>query len=187
MSSESILETPASAPRKIKLIQRLRSYWKIACANAFFIPGIAWLIVSRQFKEPVGLPLMLNLIANSWLLVVGTIALRMMYLGALGDRSCEERWLGRLYYAKLPSLLLVCAGVARTIWESFQTLPQITAGWAACLFLTLMAIAEYVNYYHFQLQHFDNFPDFQRLLSGKGFRRSHLSRRLASWNSTREN
>jgi hypothetical protein len=68
----------ASASRKIKLIQRLRSYWKIEFGNVFFIPGIGWLIASRHFKEPVELPLILNLIATSWLLAVGTIALRMM-------------------------------------------------------------------------------------------------------------
>jgi hypothetical protein len=38
-----------------------------------------------------------------------------------------------------------------------------------------------VNYYHFQLQHFDHADDFQRLLSGKGFRQSHLSKSIRAY------
>lgn len=40
---------------------------------------------------------------------------------------------------------------------------------------SLLALAEYVNYYHRQLQHFDNASDFKRLLQGRGFRRSQMA------------
>ena len=42
----------------------------------------------------------------------------------------------------------------------------------------VLAVLEYVNYYHRQLQHFDSREDFRRLLTGKGFRKSWLARDL---------
>ena len=42
-----------------------------------------------------------------------------------------------------------------------------------------LAVLEYVNYYHRQLQHFDNKADFKRMLAGKGFRQSWLARDLS--------
>jgi hypothetical protein len=47
--------------------------------------------------------------------------------------------------------------------------------------LTVLAMLEYINYYHRQLQHFDNAADLKRLLSGKGFKRSHMARELAAF------
>jgi hypothetical protein len=34
--------------------------------------------------------------------------------------------------------------------------------------LTLLAALEYMNYYHRQLQHFDNMADFKRLITAEG-------------------
>jgi hypothetical protein len=42
----------------------------------------------------------------------------------------------------------------------------------------VLAALEYVNYYHRQLQHFDNWADFKRLIAGKGFRKSWMARDL---------
>jgi len=42
-------------------------------------------------------------------------------------------------------------------------------------------VLEHVNYYHRQLQHFDHWPDFKRLITGRGFRRSQLSVDLDDW------
>ncbi len=44
--------------------------------------------------------------------------------------------------------------------------------------LLLLAVLEYINYYHVPLQHFDHAPDWQRLVSGRWFRRSHLAREI---------
>ena len=51
--------------------------------------------------------------------------------------------------------------------------------WAAAACAT-MAVLEYVNYYHRQIQHFDNKADFRRMLAGKGFRQSWMARDLAA-------
>jgi hypothetical protein len=47
---------------------------------------------------------------------------------------------------------------------------RITASIAA-----LLAMLEYVNYYHRQLQHFDHAADWKRLLAGRGFRVSQMA------------
>jgi hypothetical protein len=49
------------------------------------------------------------------------------------------------------------------------------------LLLALLAILEYVNYYRVQLQHFDHAADFKRLVTGRGFRRSHLAKAIAAY------
>ena len=51
----------------------------------------------------------------------------------------------------------------------------------AVLVVTILGVLEYVNYYHVQLQHFDNMADWRRLLAGRGFRPAHMARDLATW------
>ena len=55
-----------------------------------------------------------------------------------------------------------------------------TSGWdqGAATFSAIMALLEYVNYYHRQLQHFDHTEDFQRLLRGNGLRPSQMAKDL---------
>jgi len=48
-----------------------------------------------------------------------------------------------------------------------------------------LAVLEYVNYYHIQLQHFDHAADWKRLLAGKGLRPSSMARDLARWRKDR--
>jgi len=42
----------------------------------------------------------------------------------------------------------------------------------------VLAGLEYINYHHRQLQHFDHWPDFQRLITGRGFQPSQMARDL---------
>ncbi|MFN9877812.1 MAG: hypothetical protein ACK557_04995, partial [Planctomycetota bacterium] len=62
---------------------------------------------------------------------------------------------------------------------------QLDARFVAPAILLLLAVLEYINHYHFQLQHFDHAPDWQRLVSGRGFRRSHLAREIDRWKRER--
>jgi hypothetical protein len=190
MAAENLvvaMQTQAdSKPGRLQTAARFRTYWKIEAFNIVLIPGLTARLVFFQFKQELNLALILNMIAVSWLLAIGTIALRMMYLNAVGDRSFERNWIGSIYYCKLPSLILVLSAVAATIWESSHTLPAITPRWGSCVVLSILAAAEYINYFHFQVQHFDNLADFERLLAGKGFRRSHLARAIARWKSRQE-
>ena len=96
-------------------------------------------------------------------------------------RWCRRcRWHSRRTQAgEAPALVLTLAGCATALagWR----VPAWSAGLAdrnvatAC---AVLAVLEYVNYYHRQLQHFDSREDFRRLLSGKGFRKSWLARDL---------
>ncbi|MDQ3080564.1 MAG: hypothetical protein M3R03_11290 [Pseudomonadota bacterium] len=70
------------------------------------------------------------------------------------------------------------AAVAATL--TALSLNGWTAGVIAAELLTLLAGLEYVNYYHRQLQHFDNLADLKRLFSGRGFKPSHMARSLAA-------
>jgi hypothetical protein len=74
---------------------------------------------------------------------------------------------------------LAALGVAASLWGAL-TLPAFSLAWTAAVFFGLLAVLEYVNYYHVQLNHFDNAADFRRLLSGKGFRKPHLARLVES-------
>jgi uncharacterized RDD family membrane protein YckC len=57
-------------------------------------------------------------------------------------------------------------------------------GWSrpviAAFACSALAALEYVNYFQVQLQHFDHWADFQRLLTGRGFRPAHLGRDVAA-------
>ena len=137
--------------------RRLTTYWKIEAGNAVFIPALAVYLVLRS-GGTISAALVLSGLACSFLLVIGTIVLHMMLRQARGDRLGIE-W--------------VDAG------------PRLSTQLVAPAVLLLLAVLEYVNYYHVQLQHFDHAPDWQRLVSGRGFRRSHLAREIDRWERAR--
>ena len=78
-------------------------------------------------------------------------------------------------------MLLTILALIATVVEAISTLPRFSASLIGASLLCLLAVLEFVNYYHVQLQHFDHAEDFQRLLSGKGFRRSHLSKSIRAY------
>jgi hypothetical protein len=78
----------------------------------------------------------------------------------------------------------VAAAIALGI-EWVDAGPGLSTQLVAPAVLLLLAVLEYVNYYHVQLQHFDHAPDWQRLVSGRGFRRSHLAREIDRWKRAR--
>jgi len=74
------------------------------------------------------------------------------------------------------ALIFTIAALAVIIWAWLDQ--SISIGLNDLLPATVaavLALAEYVNYYHRPLQHFDNIADFKRLLQGKGFRKSQLA------------
>jgi hypothetical protein len=81
--------------------------------------------------------------------------------------------IGRIRTVAL-ALTLMALAYSLVIWIK----PELSAGLTERLIASgasAMALAEYINYYHRQLQHFDNMADFKRLLTGKGFRRSQMA------------
>ncbi len=76
-----------------------------------------------------------------------------------------------------PGLTIMTVLILAYVWGAPGL---VTSGWdkGVATFSTLMAVLEYVNYYHRQLQHFDHSEDFKRLLSGNGLRPSQMAKDL---------
>ena len=165
-------------------IRRLTNYWKIEAGNAVLIPAIAVYFVLRS-GATITPALVLSGLACSFLLVIGTIVLRMMLRKARGEPNPTKGRIALLAWMRWPAIgLCVAAAVANGAeWMSGNA--GLSAQFVAPAVLLLLAVLEYVNYYHVQLQHFDHAPDWQRLVSGRGFRRSHLAREIDRWKRER--
>jgi hypothetical protein len=94
------------------------------------------------------------------------------------DRILLDRVLALADAVERPLLLLTGAAVIALVYSI------LVHGWTAPVIaaavLTLLAALEYVNYYHRQLQHFDRWSDFKRLVSARRLRPSHMARALAA-------
>ena len=157
-----------------RVARRLSSYWLMEAANVVLMPGL--LIVLS--KAQLGLPALLAIVPMSAMLVAGTAYLRGKYR-QLTAGAPLDRTLAGLAAAQLPLLAATLAALATMVWV--WTDPAVTRGLAERWVVSaaaILAALEYVNYYHRQLQHFDNASDWQRLISGRGFRSSQLRRDL---------
>ena len=152
------------------LIKRLNNYWKLEAINVLLVPALMLFFSGGV----IGLISLLAMAAMCGLLMIGAYFWWAM-LQVLRSSQSIDRHLKRIAALESPMLILtVCAVIcasASWIWKglSIGLADSIVASIAATL-----AAPEFVNYYHRQLQHFDHRADFQRLLSGKGFRKSQL-------------
>ena len=161
-------------------VRRLNTYWKSEAGDALLIPALAVYLVLRSGGK-VSTALVLSGLACSLLLVIGTVVLRMMLRRARGEARADADWIPLLDRMRWPAIgLCVAAAIANGAdWISGNA--ELSVQFVAPAVLLLLAVLEYVNYYHVQLQHFDHAPDWQRLVSGRGFRRSHLAREIERW------
>ena len=95
----------------------------------------------------------------------------------MGNRACRRRCATLRVYVCLRWFGQVSRSQPRQWCNSGRILQRAGDRWVA-LAAAVLAALEYVNYYHRQLQHFDNFADIKRLLTGRGFRRSQMARDL---------
>jgi hypothetical protein len=167
--------TPNSSP-----VRRLSTYWKIVASNVVLIPALAVYLVLKS-GGTISIALVLSCLACSVLLVIGTIVLRMMLRKADGDANATAAWIPVLIRMRWPAIGLCVAAAVAVGVECINTGPRFSAQFIAPAVLLLLAVLEYINYYHVQLQHFDQAPDWKRLISGRGFRRSHLAREIQRW------
>ena len=166
-----------AAPRKLP--RRFGANAKMEAANALLVPGLAlWFGWPRNPWD--ALALALAILACAGLLVVGAF-----YWHGL-DRRLTGKGKGRhdqaLRFAdraERPALLATIAATVATVIAA--ALNGLTGSLIAAAVLSLLAALEYVNYYHRQMQHFDNRSDFVRLLTGRGARPSHMARDLAAF------
>ena len=56
---------------------------------------------------------------------------------------------------------------------------------AGALALSILAVLEYINYYHVQLQNFDHGPTWRRFLRRRSFPRAHMAKDLELFLSRR--
>ncbi len=165
--------------------KRLAWYWQVEVANAVLVPAFV-LFVTRVYGEGVGWPTLVTLLPVIGLLVIGGLYWRGKLHELRGNRGFLDRVLAMADRAQRPLLVLTALALALGIGGFIIPQPgSDTANRLASLGASLLALAEYVNYYHRQLQHFDNWPDFRRLITGKGLRPAKMAQDLAAWRAKR--
>lgn len=164
----------SSVVNQSAVVRRLAWYWQVEAANVVIVPAAMVLLSKAQ----LGFPAVLAIVPMSALLVAGATYLRAKFR-QLATGMPIDRALSGLAAAQFPLLAGVLIAVGTMAWAWLDL--GITRGRAERWVVTVSAILagfEYVNYYHRQLQHFDNANDWQRLISGTGFRKSQLRRDL---------
>jgi hypothetical protein len=164
------------------LLARLEPYWKMEAGNAVILPGLVVYWSGGQLSWVSLVPMA----AMVLLLVIGALYWRGK-VRQLRDQS--QDWnglLSTLARLQLPALGLTLAGCGAAVagWI-VADLAVGTADRVAATGGAILAALEYINYYHRQLQHFDNKADFRRMLAGNGFRPSWMARDLAAFRGKR--
>lgn len=168
-----------------KVARRLAWYWQVELANAAMVPVFV-LLVAAAYGGGAGWAVLVTLVPVIGLLVIGGLYWRGKLHEIGGDARALDTVLALADRCQRP--LLVLTGLALVLGMGGFFMPILTATaadrWAA-FGASILALAEYVNYYHRQLQHFDNWPDFKRLFSGRGFRPAKMAVDLAAWRAGR--
>ena len=121
----------------------------------------------------------LALVPMTALLIIGAVYWRAKVRQLQQKRYQIAPVLAKIGRLRLPVLILTILSALVAIASWFIPYLAISAADRICASIAAaLAALEYVNYYHRQLQHFDNAADFKRLLSGKGFRVSQMARDL---------
>ncbi|MEL6826907.1 MAG: hypothetical protein AAFN91_11720 [Pseudomonadota bacterium] len=161
-----------------KLKRRLSGYWKMEAGNVVILPVFLFFVAKMNLSwvSIAGIaPMML-------LLVIGAVYWRAK-LKQLEVRSCSfAATMGVISRVQAPAILLTVLGLGALLFGWLR--PEHFSGerdrWVAT-FAAIMALLEYINYYHRQLQHFDHGPDFRRLLAGKGLKASQVAKDLKTY------
>jgi hypothetical protein len=168
----------ATNRNRADLLARLEPYWKMEAGNAAILP----LLIAFMSNWQLGWISLVAMAAMVLLLVIGALYWWGKVRQLKGQVQGWARLLGALSRLQLPALILTLAGCGAVLAGWLDA--SLTLGLAdriAATACAALAVLEYVNYYHRQLQHFDNKADFRRLLAGKGFRPSWMARDLAAW------
>ena len=166
------------------LANRLRWYWQMEAANAVIVPAAAWTLV-WSFGGVATIAFWVAALACATSLVIGALYWRAVLRQIEGAAHVFDYWLPRLGAAEHALLALFSVSVIVIVLELTLSSTGWLAAHIAAAVLTALAALEYVNYYKFQIQHFDNWADFKRLMTGRGFRKAHMARDIAAGRSTR--
>lgn len=168
---------------KVRLRNRLDSYWKLELLNAVLVPA-AMIFFSFTAGYRLSIASYVTMVPMCGLLYVGGMYWRAKHKAL--DAGMPAVWtvMPLIHKLKRPLALLTILAIfiAIAVW--------LIPGWSASLGdqwtstgAAVLAFLEYINYYHRQLQHFDHPADFKRLVTGRGFRRSQMARDLQRWRS----
>ncbi len=166
-----------------KSLRNFRSYAAMEALNIVLVPGAVLLLAPPGNWAEI-LAMGFAMAACAGFLLVGAA-----YWAGLdqrltrSNRTALARALALADRLETPLLLITGAALPMLAFAIYH------GGWSWSVFgaatLTLLASLEYVNYYHRQIQHFDRWSDFKRLMTGGGFRRSHMARDLAAYRRER--
>ncbi|MEO1219980.1 MAG: hypothetical protein AAFY42_01345 [Pseudomonadota bacterium] len=163
---------------KIKLQSRLTSYWKMEVGNAVLVPAFMVFICFTQ-EQAISWWLAFACLPMCALLVLGGLYWRAKLHQLEGNSQTMERFLPHADRWQVPLLVLSLAALAVCAAAWTIGLGASTGDRVSITIAAVLAALEYVNYYHRQLQHFDNAADFKRLVSGRGFATSQMASDLA--------
>ena len=159
------------------VIARLDPYWKIEAVNIVAVPGTALFLTMGQ----IGWVTLVPMLAAALLLGIGAAYWRFKVRHLRRVQPDQGKVLHWIAWLQWPSLFLTLLGcLAMALGWLVPGQARGTPDRVAATVLAVLAALEYVNYYHRQLQHFDNLSDFRRMVAGKGFRQSWLARDLAA-------
>jgi hypothetical protein len=166
-----------------KPLRNFRSYAAMEALNIVLVPCAVLLLAPPSSWAEI-LAMGLAMASCAGFLLVGAA-----YWAGLdqrltrSNRSALTKALALADRLEIPLLLITGAALPMLAFAIHK------GGWSwsvtGAAILTLLAALEYVNYYHRQLQHFDRSSDFKRLMTGGGFRRSHMARDLAAYRRER--
>lgn len=160
-----------------KVVQRLRSYWMMEAGNVVLVPACV-LFVVWSLDGVIDATLLVSLAANAVLLTIGACYWRITLLRIEGNTAPFAKWLPRI--GKLQPLArlvtaLTCAATLADVALGDGSWPAQRIASAA---MSVLCLLEYINYYHVQLQYFDNAADFIALMRTGRLKRAHLARDL---------
>ena len=161
-----------------KPLRNFRTYGTVEAFNILLLPAAALLLAPPSHPTEV-LALGLAIPACAGFLLVGAcywLALDRRLKRA--DRTSLFKALTLADRLELPLLVLTAAATAALLYALLVHGPTWPLAGAGAL--TVLAALEYVNYYHRQLQHFDRWSDFKRLVLTGRLRPSHMARALAA-------
>ncbi|MBV7258843.1 hypothetical protein [Erythrobacter crassostreae] len=169
-SHRSDMAKPALQSARGKVISRLEMYWKMEGANIALVP-LAMLFLSGG---KIGIASVIAIVPMMALLAIGTIYWRAK-LHHIEHGISPDGTISTLAKLDLPMAICSVASVLAAVaaWSFEGVAVGTEERWVATA-AAVFTVLEYINYYHRQLQHFDHLPDWKRLISGAGFRKSQL-------------
>jgi hypothetical protein len=156
------------------IVKRFEGYWRLEVLNILLIPAatVFFLITTSQ---NIGWLFWACYLPNVLLLLIGGLYWRAKLAKAKGEGEVLSHFLPWAARGQLPSLILTAAATLLFAASLLGFVRTESGGESiASGFFVFLAIAEYINYYMIQLQHFDNLPDFKRMLAGQGFKKAHM-------------